>query len=697
MIKFFLLPGCLLLTAFCFSQQNEQDSLLQALKNHPAEDTTRLTLLTDLAFSYYRNNPAEGIATADKAIVLAKKLSDLRRMASAFSHKGVNYHMLGEDSMALKMYEQAWRIHEQYGNRSGMGKVLHNMGLLYNGMADYYTALDYHGRALKIFEELHDSTRIPIAINSLGVNYMSLSDFPRAQEQYLRSLRIYEKTQDSANMALTFTNLGIIHNKMADYSQSLAYHNRALEIMKKSNNKSSIADIIGNIGVTYDDMRQYDKALQTFREALSISESVGYKKGIASNYNNMAITFNNIKDYGEALKCLQKTVPLYHQLGDKQNLSSSLSEIAKIYTQSPDHLLPALGINQSTRYPTAIRYLQQALQLAKETDNIETQQTSWEYLADCYEKQKDYAHALTAFKNAAHLNDSIVNDEKRTVMHRKEAEFEFEKKEALLKAEHDKKEALNIAAIHRQQIIRNAVLAVSVLVLIAGITIFIFYKRKRDAEQQKQEADLNAQVIDTEMKALRAQMNPHFIFNSLNSISDFLSKNDIPTANTYLVRFAKVMRMILENSEHKLVSIADDLKALELYIQLEAMRLQQSFTYSIHVEKEIDAENTLIPPLILQPFVENSIWHGISGKENGAIKIDIQKQNDMLVCSVEDNGIGLKSDKSNAPGKQSLGMKITQDRVDIINKTKTTNAFMSVADNGTGTKASITLPFELQF
>src|SRR5205085_3446168 len=173
------------------------------------------------------------------------------------------------------------------------------------------------------------------------------------------------------------------------------------------------------------------------------------------------------------------------------------------------------------------------------------------------------------------------------------------------------------------------------ILFIAAIASFIFYKRKRDAVEKQHEAEFKTEVSDTEMKALRAQMNPHFIFNSLNSISDYISKNNIPEADKFLSKFAKLMRLILENSERKEIPLQDDLKALELYMQLEALRMNNKFIHCIEVDKAIDASSTLVPPLILQPFVENSIWHGIANKEGkGKITITIKKEGDEMISCI---------------------------------------------------------------
>ena len=251
--------------------------------------------------------------------------------------------------------------------------------------------------------------------------------------------------------------------------------------------------------------------------------------------------------------------------------------------------------------------------------------------------------------------------------------------------------------------VKQSIIWGGTILMMAAITSFIFYKRKRDAGQLQKEAEFRAEVTDTEMKALRTQMNPHFIFNSLNSIIDYISRNDTGAANHYLSKFARLMRMILENSESKEVSLADDLKALELYMQLEGMRMNNGFSYNILVDDAIDIENTLVPPLLLQPFVENSIWHGISKKEGGGkILIHIKKEGDMINCVVEDNGVGRTQNAripdDDQPGeKKSLGIKITRARIDIVNKIKKTRAVVEVSDLAEGTRVEVKLPLELSF
>ena len=202
------------------------------------------------------------------------------------------------------------------------------------------------------------------------------------------------------------------------------------------------------------------------------------------------------------------------------------------------------------------------------------------------QKSDNFQDALNAYKQAIALRDTVFNDDQKKQITKLEMQFEFDKKEAATKALNDKKQALAAQEISKQKSIKNLINFPAFTLLLAAIASFIFYKKRKDAVEQKKEADFKTQVAETEMKALRAQMNPHFIFNSLNSIADYIQKNETQTASDFTAKFAKLMRMVLENSEHKEIPLADDLKALELYMQLERFRLKNKFDYEIKVDEE---------------------------------------------------------------------------------------------------------------
>ena len=228
---------------------------------------------------------------------------------------------------------------------------------------------------------------------------------------------------------------------------------------------------------------------------------------------------------------------------------------------------------------------------------------------------------------------------------------------------------------------------------------FMLYKNRRDRELRQKELAYRARVSELEMKALRLQMNPHFIFNALNSVNDCISKHETATASYFLVKFARLMRMVLENAEETEITLASELELLHLYLQLESLRLRNNFTYQIMVDDAINPETTMVPPLMLQPFVENSIWHGIGQKPcNGRITVRIVRENGMIACIVKDNGVGRgKTTGVAAPGKNPMGLKITRQRIDMINAVKSNNASISVEDLPEGTRVELKLPLELKY
>jgi sensor histidine kinase YesM len=259
-------------------------------------------------------------------------------------------------------------------------------------------------------------------------------------------------------------------------------------------------------------------------------------------------------------------------------------------------------------------------------------------------------------------------------------------------------------------------LFVVIVLMNTGLAAGIFFsslqksiKEKTKAEEEKRNAELELmqtkqRQAEIEMKALRAQMNPHFIFNSLNSINKYILKSDHVNASRYLTRFAKLIRLILDNSNSREVALSDELEALKLYVEMESLRFTNKFTYEITVEKNVSTDTLQVPPLIIQPYVENAIWHGLLHKEtDGRLSVYVKKTNDnMLQCTIEDNGIGrdkameMKSKSANA--NKSLGMKLTEERISMLNQYTALNASIQIVDitnsNGeaTGTRVILKIP-----
>jgi LytS/YehU family sensor histidine kinase len=267
-------------------------------------------------------------------------------------------------------------------------------------------------------------------------------------------------------------------------------------------------------------------------------------------------------------------------------------------------------------------------------------------------------------------------------------------------------EAQTAGAGQQDQQLRFAILVSLVPVVVAfSFIVFVFYRAKRESLFKQKEAELKLSLSELELKALRAQINPHFIFNCLNSIHHYIHQHNARQAGEYLVKFSQLIRYVLETSSVRLVPLTDDLDALRAYIELERLRLQSSFTTSIDTSAVPNTDAVHIPAMMIQPFVENSIWHGLNSMGNGGhVHIALSKKTDMLQCLIEDNGnrnqVSASATVSNGVKKTSMGMTLIRERLAAVSSIYNVDARFTMYDRmndtppATGTRIVLLLPFE---
>lgn len=470
------------------------------------------------------------------------------------------------------------------------------------------------------------------------------------------------------------------------------------------------AGIIGNMGNIYYEQEEYEKALSYFRRALSFRNEM--ELAATANIGNI---FGSIGQHDSAVHYLSRTVGLARQSSNWMFLANGLSSLSLIYGRMgrADDAVNAIeeslaiidrydiGYVRTTAYVNAAMAYQAkndlrraerlalaAQQLEQSSDNANIQKSIWGTLADIYEAQHRYREALDARKRYEGFKDSLNNQNRRVEINRKQLQFDFEKQQTLAQAE-----------IRRQSTIKKAVITGGGGLALALVLGFVWYKRRRDVVTRQREAEFRALVSDTELKALRSQMNPHFIFNALNSINDYVAKNNREAAREYLTKFAKLMRQTLENTDRRTISLAEDLEFVELYLQMESKRLDGRFSYVIHVDESVDSDNTLVPPMLLQPFIENSIWHGFATTErHGLITILIRQEKEMLICHVEDNGGGLRPGRK-VDKQPSRGIQLTENRLAIWAHGQQARGTLDIRNktDGSGVLVRISLPLQLDF
>ncbi|MBS1661534.1 MAG: histidine kinase, partial [Bacteroidetes bacterium] len=404
------------------------------------------------------------------------------------------------------------------------------------------------------------------------------------------------------------------------------------------------------------------------------------------------------KDYPTALPYFIKSLSYQRQLSDRNQIMRCLLDLARTYA----------GLGQDA---DAFRYGKEVLAVAVETNARQVIRDGCQLLASLYDKKGKTDSAYVYYRRYISIKDSVLNDQVKGKL----ASYGFEQKIKWLKQE----KQLSDVCLREEMLTKNILLGgIVVLALFGFIYVWnIRLKRKNEAhlrkraeneleiqrlEGERAKASLQQRAKELEIQALRSQMNPHFIFNCLNAINRFILSHETEAASDYLTKFSRLMRMIMNHSRHSLISLADEVEILGLYLGMERLRFKNAFDYEIKIDEDIDSDDVRIPPLLLQPFVENAIWHGLMHKEErGFLSIRMHTEGDTLICTIRDNGIGRKRaallKSKSAEKHKSMGLQITAERMALLTGTGEPGHFFRIEDlydedgAAAGTKVVLTI------
>lgn len=660
-------------------QQKIIDSLEQQLSKSTNGNTTAENLI-QLGYYYTSTDPKKGIVKLDKAIELTLKNKDSFELAMAFQYKALNYKNLGKDSLSFAFYDKAEIVLKAIDSTHTLSRLMFNKGLFYSERSDYQNAIKNVQNALELFTKEKDTLLMGYSIGTLGYYHIFTGDYTTSLDSFLKGLFLLEQIdkKESVFYASVQGNLGILYQRLAEYDTALEYHHKALKFFKKIDLQQLMASQYTEIANIYDQQKKYKKALTNYKAAYEISKRNNNIVSIASNYSNMGLIYSHLENYDNALIYIDSAMVINKALKDYGKLSINHHNKGEVYYHKNNFLSARKNFDSSLFY-------------AKSLDDKRLIYEGNNWLSEIAFIQGDYKTAYTTLREAEVVRDTLFSEEKKEELFTLKTKYNYEKKKAILEADFEKNKAINETQIKQQTLIRNISIGVgifSISILAIGLTLF----------RRKKEADLNAKLVTSELQKLKAQMNPHFIFNSLNSINDYISRNKKEEANHYVTRFSMMMRKILNNSKEEEVSLNDEIEFLEMYLKLEQQRLENRFEYTIDVDNDIDKEDTLVPPTLFQPFIENSIWHGLSEKkEKGVLTITFVKEQNILICIIDDNGIGIKPPNNNIINKESHGISSTQSRLDLLNKLKGVDAKINFIDKKEGVRVVIRLPLSLKF
>ncbi len=584
---------------------------------------------------------------------------------------------------------------------------------------NYHEAIRLYQQALK---NSSGSILLPEIYGKIGNVYEDLSNFSKALEYYSISYKIYKKRNDSIGIARALNQTGNIHYRWGNLKESLELYARALNIQKEKNDKQGMSSTMNNIGNIYYSWKNFDKALQNYLEVLDIKKQLGDSTELANNLINTGSVYLEKEDFQLALQYYQKALMLTQKANDKNMTANCLLNMgvlsfvqgkyneASSYYNNAYRLLVELDnkLSLATVYrnmaETEIKktninkaefYLQKALSIAKNENIIHL-------IADCYyiqykiyEQKNDYKNALTSYIDYKTLNDSLFNEQARQQLNNLQARYEIEKKEKELQ-----QKTLQINEAKKQIKIQRLWFLLIFTIFTMSVLFIIYYHKNKTKEKQRM---LQEEINKQRQQALSAQMNPHFISNALNSIQKYFLTNDFEKANEFLADFGALIRKILENSRENFILLKDEITYLRLYLSLESLRLNNKFLFEINISGNIEDSKIKIPPLIVQPYIENAIWHGIApSQEKGEITIKLKQNKSFLYWTIQDNGIGINASKQEKKhrtnNKKSLALIITKERLRLLNSYMKNKYSVSVTDLSDtnpylhGTKVEIKMP-----
>jgi len=573
-------------------------------------------------------------------------------------------------------------------------------------------------------------------LNQLGVIHFKKTQLDSALIYYKKSYAISEQLQDSLQMAINYSNVANILSRQAKYDLAIQNFLKALKVYEKKGSVLHQAMSYGAIGNLHISMKEHGKALSYFEKAAELLEKMGNKQGSITTDLNIAICLEKLNRLEEGKVLLKKVLKESKENNFKRNHSIALTKLGKIYlsenefSKAESYFIKALNefseeniiggmaetqllLGKTTfetkQYKKSLNHFKKGNALIEKSGAGKYNRQALKGIISNLKKLHREKETVQYYDLLLVANDTVFNLERRKITTELLTKYEVTQKNqeiVLLTTENELKEK----EAQRQDDIKKAILiGLFLTLLLAGL---IFYTLKQKLKNQKiiaakneelKVSNLKKELGTLEMKALRAQMNPHFLFNCMNSINTMILRDDNAHASKYLTKFSKLVRLMLENSENPKVTLQDELDMLNAYVALESIRFKGKITYTLEVSEVIDKETTLIPSMVLQPFVENAIWHGLlhTTKKTGKLSIKVHEENDFLHCSIMDNGVGreaaLKLHKKAKLKKKSMGIKITTDRLTLLTKEKIKEVvkFIDLKDdknNALGTQVDILIP-----
>ncbi|WP_422106229.1 tetratricopeptide repeat-containing sensor histidine kinase [Winogradskyella sp.] len=584
------------------------------------------------------------------------------------------------DSLKMKLFLEASKLNSY---NEGASYALNALGVINRNISNYNKSIALHKDANSYADKANSNELRIVSLNMIGVAYRRMDVIKSALDYHTQALKIaYEVNNPSPtvsyNIAVSQNSIGNIYLALKQYDIAIIQFQKSLKIEEKADNKLGLAINYHNIGYAEEGKGNLDVALANYEKSLFYNEAINSDIGRMICFNSIGGIYLKKEDYDKAEPIIRDALKKALALKDQFYIASSYISLGQL----------EIELNQ---IPEAETKLRKGLEVSQTYNLKSAEASSSRLLSEIFQKKGNYKAALDYYQNAVDIENTILTEQNLQYVNDIVIQYENENKNNQIKALASENEKV------RQRLERNKnVFWYSMLVLVLIVTVMFIISRTRTLKQDKQ-------ILTLEQDMLRSQMNPHFIFNSLNSIKLYIINNEKENAVYYLNKFSKLIRKILIASKEKETSLQDELETMRLYMNIENIRFDNEIDFKINVDDSINTEVTKVPSLILQPFLENALWHGLSSKtDDKRIDLNVFKNtSDYITVEIIDNGIGRIASKKIRDNKKlkrkSVGIDITKARLANFSKAFDNSYTLNIDDlyeknTPSGTRVTLNIP-----
>lgn len=634
----------------------------------------------------------EALELIEQALIEGLRTENLGLQAESYQLLGSINKDLNQFDLAMENYTKASQLYIKSGNNTGYLSTLKALGDLSKQTGKNEKALNYYQRYLALAEKKPESK---------SLDY-DREEIPSKKRKVAAESKMAERTAASSNSSYKWsadknftTELDQVKLSMSEIYGYQKRYNESMDALNSVSGNSeenfyqtpsTETDLLVNElkGDLLEKQNKDDAALELYKINAAAANTLNKPVVEARANDKIADIYSEQNKIEQAIELRKRSINIYSRSGDQAGLSYELLQLGKLEIQTKS-------------YPAATEHLKRAANLSADLKLRNIELDCWKTLSDLQELQNDKSAALASLKHFIQVQNTIISekgealDSNRTInsgVSRQLQQIELLEKNREINDKTieilRKNEELNKQTLRNQLIVIFSLAGILVLISVLGYLMY------RNIQQKKVANQLLA------LKSLRSQMNPHFIFNALNSVNHYIAQKDERSANKYLSEFSRLMRAVLEHSQKDFITLSVETDIMALYLKLEQDRFRDKFEYELFIDPKLQKEGLLIPPMLIQPFVENAIWHGLRYKDSiGFLSVHYLMDGDRVLIQIEDDGIGRVRSKElkteNQRKNSSTGILNISKRVEIINDMFSTGIKVDIQDkpNNSGTLVSI--------